>query len=58
MPASLRILTLNSASEGKLTGFNQPLGDCVDGKGDVFIVISQSAQVREYKHGAKGPLRC
>ncbi len=38
---------------GKLTGFNQPLGDCVDEKGDVFIAISQSAQVREYKHGAK-----
>lgn len=38
---------------GKLTGFNQPLGDCVDAKGDVFIVVSQSAQVREYRHGAK-----
>jgi hypothetical protein len=38
---------------GKLTGFDQPLGDCVDGKGDVFITSSQSAQVREYKHGAK-----
>lgn len=38
---------------GKLTGFNQPLGDCVDAKGDVFIVVSQDAQVREYKHGAK-----
>lgn len=40
---------------GKLTGFNQPLGDCVDARGDVFITISQSAQVREYKHGAKQP---
>jgi hypothetical protein len=40
---------------GKLTGFNQPLGDCVDGAGNVFIVISQSAQVRVYKHGAKQP---
>jgi hypothetical protein len=38
---------------GKLTGFNQPLGDCVDADGDVFIAVSQSAQVREYKHGAK-----
>lgn len=38
---------------GKLTGFNQPLGDCVDSKGDVFIAISQSAQIREYQHGAK-----
>lgn len=40
---------------GKLTGFSQPLGDCVDGAGDVFIAISQSAQVRVYKHGAKQP---
>jgi hypothetical protein len=38
---------------GKLTGFNQPLGDCVDAEGDVFITISQSAQIREFKHGAK-----
>jgi hypothetical protein len=38
---------------GKLTGFDQPLGDCVDEKGDVFIASSQNAQVREYKHGAR-----
>ena len=38
---------------GKLTGFNQPLGDCVDTSGDVFIAVSQSAQIREYKHGAR-----
>lgn len=38
---------------GKLTGFDQPLGDCVDAEGNVFIAISQSAQIREFKHGSK-----
>jgi len=40
---------------GKLTGFNQPLGDCTDKQGDVFIADSQGANVREFKHGAKQP---
>jgi hypothetical protein len=38
---------------GKLTGFNQPAGDCVDAAGDVFIVDSHHSEIREYKHGAK-----
>jgi hypothetical protein len=42
---------------GKLTGFDQPLGDCADAAGDVFIVISQSGQIRAYRHGAKEAFR-
>lgn len=38
---------------GKITGFNQPTGDCTDAKGDVFILDSQNNEIREYKHGAK-----
>lgn len=40
---------------GKLTGFDQPLSDCVDQKGDVFVTIAQSAQIRAFKHGARQP---
>lgn len=39
----------------KLTGFDQPLGDCTDKAGDVFIADSQGGNVREFKHGAKQP---
>ena len=42
---------------GKLTGFNQPLGDCVDKAGDVFIADSQGGNVREFRHGARQPFR-
>jgi hypothetical protein len=38
---------------GKLTGFNQPIGDCVDNSGDVFITEAQSGDIREFRHGAK-----
>ena len=42
---------------GKLTGFNQPLTDCSDTAGNVYIVDSQDEQVRAYKHGAKSAFR-
>lgn len=42
---------------GKLTGFDQPLGDCVDKSGDVFIADTQGANVREFRHGARQPFR-
>jgi len=42
---------------GKLTGFNQPLTDCSDAAGNVYIVDSQDGQVRAYKHGAKSAFR-
>jgi hypothetical protein len=38
---------------GKLTGFDQPTGDCADSQGNVFIVDSQNSEIREYKHGSK-----
>lgn len=41
---------------GRLSGFDQPLGDCVDKKGDVFVTDSQTHVVREFKHGAKVPV--
>lgn len=40
---------------GRLSGFDQPLGDCVDRQGDVFIVNSQDGNIREFHHGAKEP---
>jgi hypothetical protein len=42
---------------GKLTGFDQPLNDCSDAAGNVYIVDSQNHQVRAYKHGAKSAFR-
>lgn len=42
---------------GKLTGFNQPLNDCSDAAGNVYIVDSQDGQVRAYKHGVKSAFR-
>lgn len=42
---------------GKLTGFNQPINDCSDAAGNVYIVDSQDGQVRAYKHGAKSAFR-
>jgi hypothetical protein len=42
---------------GTLTGFNWPLGECVDGKGDVFIVNQQSSNIIEYAHGGTTPIQ-
>ena len=42
---------------GKLTGFSQPYGQCVDKKGDVWIVNFGSASAVEYAHGAQKPMR-
>jgi hypothetical protein len=38
-----------------LKGFNQPVGDCVDRHGDIFVVSSQSSTIWEYKHGKRLP---
>ncbi|HLY03351.1 MAG TPA: hypothetical protein VKR56_12765 [Candidatus Cybelea sp.] len=38
---------------GRLTGFDQPTGDCSDASGDVFITDSQASEVLEYKHASK-----
>jgi hypothetical protein len=42
---------------GELTGFDQPSGECVDKKGDVWILNWQSTAVVEYAHGGDTPIR-
>jgi hypothetical protein len=43
---------------GNLTGFNNPYGDCVDKKGDVFLTteIKSAGAVLEYSHGGQTPI--
>ncbi len=45
------------ASVGKLTGFDEPYGQCVDAKGDVFITNFGGASVVEYAHGGTKVLK-
>jgi hypothetical protein len=42
-------------SAGKLTGFEQPEGLCVDKAGDVWVVDFGGEQIVEYAHGATKP---
>lgn len=53
-------VTVYSYPKGKLEGtisFNySPGGECVDGKGDVFITNSDTGQIFEYAHGKKKPM--
>lgn len=42
---------------GKLTGFDDATGDCVDRYGDVFVSNFYAGQVRAYAHGAKVAFR-
>jgi len=44
-------------SEGELTGFSYPEGECVDKKGDVFIINSGTLQIFEYAHGGTSPIK-
>ena len=46
----------NGALMGKLTGLHSPYGQCVDKKGDVWI-ISYAGSVTEYAHGGTKPLK-
>lgn len=41
---------------GVLTNFVQPLGECADTAGDVYIVDHQTSKVSEYAHGGKKPI--
>jgi len=41
---------------GKLTGFHDPQGMCVDKKGDVYITNSQFGLLFEYAHGGTEPM--
>lgn len=42
--------------KGKLTGFNEPSGQCVDKAGNVFITNFGASQILEYAHGGKSPI--
>lgn len=42
---------------GILTGFTQPMGECVDRQNNVYIADYGAAQVVEYAHGGSRPLR-
>jgi len=42
---------------GTLTGFSYPQGECIDTKGDVFVVnIRAQSQIVEYSHGGTKPI--
>ncbi len=41
---------------GTLTGFDAPVGECVDNKGDVFIANYQASNILEYAHGGTSPI--
>ena len=41
--------------QGELFGFQTPLGECVDAKGNVFITDSGAGVIKEYAHGAVTP---
>jgi hypothetical protein len=40
---------------GKLTGFNEPQGECSDPKGNIWITSTGARAIVEYAHGAKNP---
>jgi hypothetical protein len=42
---------------GELGGFDQPNGECVDGKGDIWITDWQGTTVTEYAHGGSAALK-
>jgi hypothetical protein len=42
---------------GQLTAFNEPYGQCVDAKGDVWITDVRNGTVAEYAHGGTKPLK-
>ncbi|MGA2760010.1 MAG: hypothetical protein ABSF08_06810 [Candidatus Cybelea sp.] len=46
----------NDSLAGVLTRFNDPKGDCVDKKGDVFVADFGALKVDEYAHGGKKPI--
>jgi hypothetical protein len=41
---------------GQLTGFNGPVGMCVDANGDIFVPERFSGSVYEYAHGGTTPI--
>jgi DNA-binding beta-propeller fold protein YncE len=43
--------------EGTLTGFDVPVGLCVDAAGDVFVANTYGSNVIEYAHGGTTPIQ-
>jgi hypothetical protein len=43
-------------AEGTLTGFDEPYGQCVDSKGDIFVANFGSGTVVKYAHGGTSPI--
>jgi hypothetical protein len=41
---------------GTITGFDQPQGECVDGKGNVFVTNTQASTILEFAHGGTTPI--
>lgn len=41
---------------GELTGFDQPNGECVDRKGNIWITSWQGTTTTEYAHGGTSPI--
>jgi hypothetical protein len=42
---------------GQLTGFDEPYGQCVDDRGNVFITNYGSGETMEFAHGGASPLK-
>jgi len=47
---------MSGKAEGTLTGFNDPLGQCVDSKGDVWIANYLGLSAEEFAHGGTTPI--
>ncbi len=44
------------ARVGKLTGFDEPQGECNDAKGNVWITSSREYKIYEFAHGGQHPI--
>ncbi|HYL26616.1 MAG TPA: hypothetical protein VEW74_02210 [Candidatus Nitrosotalea sp.] len=42
---------------GVLTDFTEPLGECADGSGNVYIADYAAEKILEYSHGGKKPIK-
>jgi hypothetical protein len=47
----------NQTLVGVLTGFTQPMGECSDGSGNVYITDYAAEQILEYVHGGSKPFK-
>ncbi len=47
----------NGKRIGKLTGFVEPRGECVDASGNVYVTDEGASDVLEYAHGGTTPMR-